>query len=45
MIVAAHNGDVIEAGIDHRAYTVEDFTIADKIPESLVKHLNKIAIN
>jgi hypothetical protein len=45
MVVAAHNGDIIEAGIDHRAYTVEGFAIPDQIRESLVKDLDKIAIN
>ena len=45
MIVAAHNGDIIEAGIDHRAYTIEGFTIPNQIRESLVKDLDKVAIN
>ncbi|MEH6570217.1 MAG: DUF3501 family protein [Halioglobus sp.] len=45
MIVAAHNGDPIEAGVDHPAYAIEGFQIPDQIRQSLLKDLDSVAIN
>lgn len=45
MIVAAHNGENIEAGIDHPAYTIEGFEIPNQIRQSLLEDLDKVAIN